>query len=199
MSKCDSGLKQLHLNRLGCEDRYEDTEVLSQLLHLVHTPTDTRGGGRGLAQLCLSPSQPFLFQKVLEPSVKAGLKEKSLAISAKFEEKNQVPVKRKLLDVLASHIYLHILCFLYMLGNCKSQMLASVKDFLFTNGRKIVFVARGRGNTEEQLAVNAGDSTEQRNGDSTLPNLTVIYLKGNEWAVVIIAHLLFSGEHPVQQ
>lgn len=29
--------------------------------------------------------------------MKAGLKEKSLAISAKFEEKNQVPVKRKLL------------------------------------------------------------------------------------------------------
>lgn len=35
MSKCDSGLKQLHLNRLGCEDLYEDTEVLSQVQYIL--------------------------------------------------------------------------------------------------------------------------------------------------------------------
>lgn len=29
--------------------------------------------------------------------------------------------------------------------------------------------------------------------------LLSFWQKGNEWAVVIIAHLLFSGEHPVQQ
>lgn len=63
----------------------------------MHTPTDTRGDRRGLARLCLLPSQPFLFQRARKPRVKAGVKEKSQPISTRFEETDQVWVQRKLL------------------------------------------------------------------------------------------------------